>query len=83
MPKSLKLFDHVETIQAESIKYISPNQFELEAMYDTIQTNSRLKSTPLKENQYTVTSLKRNIKNCIIENLKFIRLLITRCTKIS
>ncbi|CAO3614001.1 unnamed protein product [Mucor fragilis] len=39
VPKSLKLFQHAETITAQAVKYTSPNQFELEAMCDTIRSN--------------------------------------------
>ncbi|OAC97857.1 hypothetical protein MUCCIDRAFT_168016 [Mucor lusitanicus CBS 277.49] len=39
VPKSLKLFQHAETMMAQAVKYTSPNQFELEAMCDTIRSN--------------------------------------------
>ncbi|KAI7907085.1 Ribokinase-like protein [Cokeromyces recurvatus] len=38
VPKSLKLFEFIETTQTQSIQYTSPNQYELEAMCDTIQS---------------------------------------------
>ncbi|KAG2213520.1 hypothetical protein INT47_009194 [Mucor saturninus] len=48
VPKSLKLFQHAETIQAQSVQYTSPNQFELEAMCDTIHSHPILSlKTPI------------------------------------
>ncbi|KAI9486582.1 MAG: Ribokinase-like protein [Benjaminiella poitrasii] len=51
VPKSLKLFEFTETTQAQSIQYASPNQFELEAMCDTIQSN------PILSKKKKVTSI--------------------------
>lgn len=42
VPKSLKLFEYAETVQAKSIQYASPNQFELEAMCETIRSRPDL-----------------------------------------
>ncbi|KAG1149474.1 hypothetical protein G6F37_008457 [Rhizopus arrhizus] len=42
VPKSLKLFKHFETTQSKSIKYISPNQFELEALCERIHSDPLL-----------------------------------------
>lgn len=42
VPKSLKLFKHFETTQPKSIKYISPNQFELEALCERIHSDPLL-----------------------------------------
>ncbi|GAA5810386.1 hypothetical protein MFLAVUS_003807 [Mucor flavus] len=46
VPKSLKLFQQASTIQAQSIQYTSPNQFELEAMCDTIRSDPILSLKP-------------------------------------
>ncbi|KAG0168098.1 hypothetical protein DFQ30_005209 [Apophysomyces sp. BC1015] len=35
VPKSLRIFDHPETILSRSVHFISPNQFELEALSET------------------------------------------------
>ncbi|KAF7728144.1 hypothetical protein EC973_006659 [Apophysomyces ossiformis] len=35
VPKSLKLFDHPATVSSGAVRYISPNQFELEVMSET------------------------------------------------
>lgn len=56
MPKSLKLFQHAETIQAQSIQYTSPNQFELEAMCDTIQSHPILSLKPIKKHIHQLKS---------------------------
>lgn len=56
VPKSLKLFEYVETVQSKSIKYISPNQFELEAMYEKIQANDKLRLSHYKASQNTLKS---------------------------
>lgn len=57
MSKSLKLFKHAETIQAQSIQYTSPNQFELEAMCDTIQSDPILSlKTPTDKHIYQLKS---------------------------
>ncbi|KAI9307322.1 Ribokinase-like protein [Cunninghamella echinulata] len=37
IPKSLRIFESKDTILSGSIKYTSPNQYELEAMVDTLQ----------------------------------------------
>ncbi|CAO0802352.1 unnamed protein product [Mucor circinelloides] len=50
VPKSLKLFQHTETIMAQAVKYTSPNQFELEAMCDTIRSNPILSNAMKKQN---------------------------------
>lgn len=42
VPKSLKLFNHHETLQVRSIRYISPNQFELDAMSQEIESTPEL-----------------------------------------
>ncbi|OBZ88768.1 hypothetical protein A0J61_03189 [Choanephora cucurbitarum] len=43
VPKSLKLFQRAKTMQARSIQYTTPNQFELEAMCDQIRSDPSLK----------------------------------------
>ncbi|ORE07589.1 Ribokinase-like protein [Rhizopus microsporus var. microsporus] len=42
VPKSLKLFNHHETLQVRSIRYISPNQFELDAMSQEVESTPEL-----------------------------------------
>ncbi|ORE22282.1 Ribokinase-like protein [Rhizopus microsporus] len=42
VPKALKLFNHHETLQLRSIRYISPNQFELDAMSQKIESTPEL-----------------------------------------
>ncbi|KAI8367734.1 Ribokinase-like protein [Blakeslea trispora] len=43
VPKSLKLFQRSKTMQARSVQYTTPNQFELEAMCDQIRSDPSLK----------------------------------------
>ncbi|GAN06309.1 conserved hypothetical protein [Mucor ambiguus] len=50
VPKSLKLFQHTETIMAQAVKYTSPNQFELEAMCDAIRSNPVLSNATMQHN---------------------------------
>lgn len=54
VPKSLKLFEFAETTKAQAVKYTSPNQFELEAMCDTIESNPILSKT-LKRKKKEIT----------------------------
>lgn len=68
MPKSLKLFQHTETIMAQAVKYTSPNQFELEAMCDTIRSNPILSKAMKKQNDLVDSAmmplkLKRKIES--------------------
>jgi pyridoxal/pyridoxine/pyridoxamine kinase len=44
VPKSLKLFEYAEILQTRFIQYASPNQFELEAMCETIRSRPDLQA---------------------------------------
>ncbi|KAI8988777.1 hypothetical protein BDB01DRAFT_568025 [Pilobolus umbonatus] len=51
IPKSLKIFDYPETVQQQRIQYVTPNQFELEAMYDCIQAHPILSRKSIRVQQ--------------------------------
>ncbi|KAI8883667.1 Ribokinase-like protein [Backusella circina FSU 941] len=57
VPKSLRLFDHAETLLSQSIKFTSPNQYELEAMCHTIRSHPILSTA--KMNKTTDHMLKK------------------------
>ncbi|KAK4520028.1 uncharacterized protein ATC70_008156 [Mucor velutinosus] len=61
--KSLKLFQHAETTMAQAVKYASPNQFELEAMCNTIRSNPILSKATKKQQSDILARMPLTLKN--------------------
>lgn len=70
VPKSLKLFDHVDILGAQSIQYTSPNQYELEAMCDTILSHPVLSLKAKLNSNHQKLNSKLILEPAYISNLE-------------
>lgn len=72
VPKSLKLFKHVNIVNAQSIQYTSPNQYELEAMCDTILSHPILSLRAKLNSNYQLLKNAPQLANSVLPHAIFL-----------